>query len=174
VLVLAHTGPCRASEAASTVGIAGLVGIALFRPWRRPSLRGRLRALAVPLVLAAVVTATACSPKTGASSKRPTTTARIVIGSPTPNQETGPDITVQLQLIGGKVVQRTTGKLTPTDGHIHVSIDDKIVSMAYQTSQELKGLSPGSHVLTAEFVAVDHRSFKNPPKATVLFRVKAP
>jgi hypothetical protein len=55
-----------------------------------------------------------------------------------------------------------------------VSIDGKLVSMAYGESQDLHGLSAGQHVLAAEFVATDHLSFKNPVKATVLFTVKQP
>jgi hypothetical protein len=174
VLLFAHTGPCRASEAATTVGLASVIGVLLFRPWRRPSRRSRLFALGVPIVLAAVVTTGACSPKTGSSSNRPTTAARLVIESPQPNQVMPPDFALQLRLIGGQVVKRTTGKLSGTEGHIHVSIDNKLVSMAYGTSQDLHGLQPGNHVLLAEFVATDHRSFKNPQKATVLFSVKQP
>ena len=174
MLLLAHTGPCRASEAASTVGIASVLAIVVFRPWRRPSVRGRLTALGVPIVLAALVTAGACSSKTASSSTRPVTNARLVITTPQPNQVMPPDFTLQLQLIGARVVNRTTGKLSPTEGHIHVSIDGKLVSMAFGASQDLHGLTPGAHVLLAEFVATDHRSFKNPVKETAFFTVKSP
>lgn len=109
-----------------------------------------------------------------ASAERPTTTTRIQIEAPTPNQVTGPDVVARITLIGGRVVQRTTGKLTPDEGHIHVTVDGRLVSMTYQNEQEIKGLTPGPHSITAEFVAVDHAPFKNRPKAAVLFEVKVP
>jgi hypothetical protein len=174
VFVFAHTGPCRAPEAASTIGIASVIGIALFRPWRRPAGRSRISGLLVPVVLAALVTAGACSPKTGISSKRPTTAARLAIEAPAPNQVEPPDFTLKLTLIGARVVQRTTGRLVGTEGHIHVTIDGQLVSMAYGTSQDLHGIKAGSHTLQAEFVATDHRAFKNRVLATTFFTVQAP
>lgn len=172
MLLFAHTGGCRAPEAASTLGIAGVIGVLVFRPWRRTSARARVTALIAPLLLAAVVTGGACASKNQASSTRPTTPARLVIDYPQPNGQVSPDFTLQLHLIGGTVVSRTTGKLSSTEGHIHVSIDGKLVSMAFGTTQDLHGLEEGQHVLAAEFVATDHRSFKNPVKATVFFTVK--
>jgi hypothetical protein len=171
MLLFAHTGSCRAPEAASTLGIAGVIGLLLFRPWRRPAGKGRLLAVVAPLLLAAVVTGGACSSKNQASSTRPTTSARLVIDYPQPNNQVPPDFTLKLHLVGARVVSRTTGKLSPTEGHIHVSIDGKLVSMAYGESQDLHGLEGGQHVLAAEFVATDHRPFKNPIKATVFFTV---
>src|SRR4051812_38690262 len=112
------------------------------------------------------------SPTTAAS--RPATTAKLEIQQPTANEVTGPDITVVLEVIGGTVVSRTTGKLSPTEGHIHVSIDGKLVTMAYGTTQDLHDLTPGTHTLQAEFVALDHAPFRNRAVAQVLFTVKAP
>src|SRR5438093_6804853 len=89
-------------------------------------------------------------------STRPLTPARVQILSPTPNQETGPDITVELQLIGAKEVQPVEGEIRPDEGHIHVSLDGVVVAMAYGTTQTLKGLLPGQHSVQAEFVAIDH------------------
>jgi hypothetical protein len=174
VLLLAHTGPCRAPEVASTLGIGSVVGVLLFRPWRRRSVRDRLVALTAPLLLAAVVTGGACASKTGGSSgARPTTPARIAIDSPAPNEVTGANVTLRLRLTGGKVVPRTSGKLSPTEGHIHVMLDGKLVSMAYGTTQDLNGLKPGPHIVQAEFVATDHRPFVNRQVAAVSFTVKA-
>ena len=109
-----------------------------------------------------------------ASAERPTTTTRIQIEAPTPNEVTGPNIVARITLIGGRVVQRTTGKLTPDEGHIHVTLDGKLVSMTYQSEQAINGLTAGQHSITAEFVAVDHAPFKNRPKAAVLFEVRVP
>ena len=109
-----------------------------------------------------------------ASAERPTTTTRIQIETPTPNEVTGPDVVARITLIGGRVVQRTTGKLTPDEGHIHVTVDGKLVSMAYQNEQAINGLTAGQHSIEAEFVAVDHAPFKNRTKAAVLFEVRLP
>jgi hypothetical protein len=173
VVLLAHTGPCRPSEVGSTLGIAAVLGILLFRPWRRKSVRDRLTAFTVPLLLAAIVTGGACASKSSPSTTRPTTPARIAIETPTANEVTGPNVTVKVRVTGGEVVQRTTGKITPTEGHIHVMLEGKTIVMAYGTTEELKDLAPGPHTLQAEFVAVDHAPFKNRPVAAVLFTVRA-
>ena len=104
--------------------------------------------------------------------ERPTTQARIQIVAPTPNQETGPDVTVQVKLIGAKEVPQVTGPIKPDEGHIHVSLDGVVVAMAYGDSQTLKGLTPGQHSVQVDFVAVDHVPFKNRVTAAVLFTVK--
>ena len=96
---------------------------------------------------------------------------QIKIIEPTAGQTTGPDVIMQVALIGGRVVDRTSGPLTPDEGHIHLVVDGKTVSMAYRDTEELKGLTPGAHTLLAEFVAVDHNPFRNRPTASVIFTV---
>ena len=83
-------------------------------------------------------------------------------------------MTLRLRLDGATVVQRTTGKLTPTEGHIHVTLDGTLVAMPYGLTYDLHGLSPGGHTVQASFVAVDHAPFKNNPIAAVIFTVRAP
>jgi hypothetical protein len=135
----------------------------------------RLAAVLVPLLLAGL---TACSSdKKSAAPKvadRPATTARVQILSPTPFQETGPDVTVQVKLIGAKEVpqSQSTGPLNPEEGHIHVSLDGVLKAMAYGDSQELKDLPPGHHSVQVDFVAVDHVPFRNRVTAAVEFIVK--
>jgi hypothetical protein len=55
-----------------------------------------------------------------------------------------------------------------------VSLDGKLVSMAFTTTQDLHGLPPGLHTLQAEFVAIDHLPFNEAtrPLAFVQFTVK--
>ena len=100
----------------------------------------------------------------------------LQIVQPTANQVTPPDITLVVNVIGGTVVPaaqtKVTGKVPATQGHIHVSLDGTLVNMAYSTTQDLKGLKPGQHTLTAEYVAVDHIPFKNRPTAVVIFMVQ--
>jgi hypothetical protein len=104
--------------------------------------------------------------------ERPVTPARIQIVAPTPNQETGPDVTVQVRLIGAKEVPQQAGEVKPDEGHIHVLLDGAVVAMAYGDTQVLKGLTPGQHSVQVDFVAVDHVPFRNRVTAGVLFTVK--
>ncbi len=134
------------------------------------STRARALPCAVALVAVALV-AGACS--SGGSKDRPTTSARLQILEPEPNAVTGPDVTIQLALTGAQIVQASTGPLRGDQGHIHVSIDGKLISMAYGTTQDLHGLTPGPHTMTAEFVATDHQPFKNRVVAAVLFQVQS-
>jgi hypothetical protein len=135
------------------------------------------RAARGTLLGAALVVALAgCSSGSNSSSPqppaRPATSARIQLLSPTPNQETGPDVTVQVQLIGAHEVPASAGTIKPDEGHIHVSLDGTVVAMAYGDTQQLKGLTPGQHSVQVDFVAVDHIPFKNRVTAAVLFTVK--
>jgi hypothetical protein len=171
---------CTPPETVTTFGAGAAVAAIVARPWRKASaVRTRQRWL-LSAVLAVAVTAAGCgggssSPSSSAAStKRPTTPVRIQITAPTPNQVTGSDVTVAVNLIGGTAVQRTKGPLTPTEGHVHLMLDNKLVSMAYTTEQVLHGVAPGQHSIAAEFVAIDHQPFANRPKAAVLFEVKAP
>ena len=174
----AHLGRCTSAEAISTAAISGVLAVVLFRPWKKvSSMSARVTRLALPVLLAGTVTLSGCGAGKSSSSsgKRPTTPVRVQITQPTPNQViVGDKTTLVINLIGGTVVDRTNGPLTPTEGHIHVTLDGKLVSMAYQTTQELTGLTPGSHSATAEFVAVDHQPFQNRPTAAVIFQSQAP
>lgn len=136
-------------------------------------------ALVMPLFLLALVfllALGACSddkktsaPKAG---ERPTTQARIQIVSPTPNQVTGPDVTVTVNLIGAREVPQVTGEIKPDEGHIHIALDNNVVAMAYGDSHTLTGLTPGQHAIQVDFVAVDHVPFRNRVTAAVLFTVQ--
>ena len=135
----------------------------------RPFGRSALVASLLLLALSACSSDKNSAPKTP---ERPATQARIQILSPLPNQETGPDVVVQVRLIGAKEVPQVSGPLKPDEGHIHIALDGAVVAMAYQDTQTLKGLSPGQHSVQVDFVAVDHVPFKNRVTAAVLFTVK--
>ena len=141
----------------------------------------KITRLALPAVLAIAVTATGCGgskPSSSSTAKHPQSPVRIQITQPTPNQVTGNNVTLVVNLIGGTVVPaaQTTvkGTVPTTEGHIHVSLDGRLVNMAYSTTQVLppEQLTPGQHTVTAEFVAVDHVPFANRPTAAVLFTVQ--
>ena len=139
---------------------------------RRPS------RLLLAAVLALALLTTACAPDSSSSSNvtevtRPTTPAKLAILSPEPGSTTGSSVVLRLQLTGATVVSpsQVTG-VAPTEGHIHVSVDGKLVSMAFTLTQPLRGLSPGTHTVLATFVASDHRPFANRVIATVTFTVR--
>ncbi|GAC1316222.1 MAG: hypothetical protein NVSMB12_12760 [Acidimicrobiales bacterium] len=108
----------------------------------------------------------------GAGSSRPTTPARIQIVQPGPNDVSGANVHLVVDLIGAQVVAANAGPIRPDEGHIHVSLDGQLVSMAYGTTQDLPNTSPGPHSIQAEFVATDHQPFANRVVASVLFTVK--
>jgi hypothetical protein len=132
-------------------------------------------AVCVGVAIAAGLIPTACgsvAKSSATAGARPLTPARIQIISPTPNEVTGPDVTVQVDLIGAHEVQPSAGTIRPDEGHIHVSLDGTLVAMAYRTTQELKALAPGPHSVQIEFVAIDHQPFRNRVIAAMLFTVK--
>jgi hypothetical protein len=174
-LVLAHAGACSPREWASTVALLAVAVTAVVRPWRRDN---RSRAALTSLVLVGGLAFAGCgssAPTTKTTSAdRPTTAARLRIVRPVANEQTGADVAVELELTGGRVVPQTTGPLRGDEGHIHVSVDGKVVSMSFSnTTEQLHGLAPGPHTLQAEFVAADHVPFRNRVTAAVIFEVKA-
>jgi hypothetical protein len=178
VTLFAHVR-CTPPETVTTFGVGAAAAALVIRPWRKTTPPRSQQRSFLTLVLALIVTAAGCGGSTKSSSSttttaatRPATTATIQIVSPTPNQVSPPDVVVKVELTGGTVVQRTTGPLTPTEGHVHLTLDGKLVSMAYETEQVLPKVAPGQHAIEAEFVAVDHAPFSNRPKSAVLFEVK--
>lgn len=176
--VFAHSGPCHGGDALTTIGIGTLVGMLLFRPWRSAgtSSAARLSRWTLPVVLATVVTAGACGGGSGGSSgPRLNDDARLEIVAPAPSAIMPATFKLELNLIGAKVVPpEQTG--TPTrgdEGHIHVTLDGRLISMTYGLSQDLNNLAGGPHNLQAEFVATDHAPFANRVIVAVAFSVTA-
>jgi hypothetical protein len=130
--------------------------------------------LRAPIAAALLIVLAGCGSASPAARARPSTDAKLLILSPTPNQVTGPNITLQFQVTGGTVLPpaQATGPLRGDQGHIHVSLDGKLVQMAYSTHADLSGLSPGPHSVSASWVATDHLPFANRVVADVLFTVQ--
>jgi len=108
---------------------------------------------------------------------RPASTASITIVRPTSGEVVhGNQMEVVMTLPGGTIVNTTSTKLTPDTGHIHLSIDDRLVSMTYGLVQvlDVSDLAPGQHTLQAEFVAADHGPFDPRVLASVTFTKAAP
>jgi hypothetical protein len=134
------------------------------------------RALAIAAT-AVLLLVSGCGSSPASVSDRPSTSAQLQIVSPTANEVAGPDVTIQLSLTGARVVSTTnTGgsvRLPSDQGHVHVSVDGLLVSMAFGLSQQLPHLTAGPHSLQAEFVAIDHKPFSTRVVAAVLFQVRS-
>jgi hypothetical protein len=106
---------------------------------------------------------------------RPTTSAILSIVQPTEGATVDSDeLTVVLDLTGGRIIQDGSTTNEPDAGHLHVMIDGGSMSMSYGLEQTIPigDLAEGTHEIEAEFVAADHGSFAPPVTATSSF-VKA-
>jgi hypothetical protein len=144
--------------------------------------RGRAgrRAPVIGLWVVAVLFGAACGGSGSSASTttrlpaRPATTARLEITAPAPNQVTGRDVNLVVQLANAHLAPPglTGGILRGDRGHVHVSVDGQLVSMPYRLTDRLPPLAPGPHTVQAEFVASDHLPFSNRVVAAVTFRVR--
>jgi hypothetical protein len=130
----------------------------------------RYRSIARRLIssAAAGVLAAACSQPglpshaaapSGSLGPRPSSPATVQVVEPAANATvTGTSVHVVLKLTGATIVQQTTTDIKPDEGHVHLYVNNVLVSMNYGLEQDLP-VQPGSIVLKAEFVAADHAPF---------------
>lgn len=140
------------------------------------SMRGARRLLLAAAAAAAAALLAGCSAKTQSSAppapERPSSTAKLTILSPAPGASiSGKTLHVRLALTGAVIVPQTSTHLTPGRGHVHLLLDGRVVSMAYGLNQDV-AVTPGPHLLQAEFVATDHFPFNPRVIATVTFTVQ--
>ena len=114
------------------------------------------------------------SSPTPTSANRPASPAKLSIVSPR-NGQIVHGTTVELKVIlkDAKIVPATTADIVPDEGHLHVILDDRLISMTGDTQQLIGDLTPGQHLLKVEFVASDHAPFDPRVIAAVAFEVKA-
>lgn len=142
----------------------------------------RIRAkTALPAVLALALLTAACTGGSAAPSSTPpptsaqriASTGTLTIVSPTNGQVIqGSTVDLKVDLKGATIVPLTTTVLKPDEGHIHVSMDDQLVSMTTGTELQIPNVAPGHHLITVEFVATDHGPFDPRVLAVVSFEVK--
>ncbi|HKN48920.1 MAG TPA: hypothetical protein VJ010_01690 [Actinomycetota bacterium] len=145
-----------------------------------------IRGIRTVLVVAAIVLAgalTACSkgsaaspggsPSASSPAVRLSSTAQLAIVSPKNGQViAGSSVDLRVSLKGARIVPATTTHLVPDQGHLHVFLDNQIVSMTFGLNQTIPGVSPGQHVLRVEFVASDHGPFDPRVFVSVVFEVR--
>src|SRR2546422_5221085 len=85
---------------------------------------------------------------------------------------TGSTLHVVLSLKDAVIVKQTSTDIRPDQGHVHLYVNNVLVSMNYGLVQDLP-VHRGTYVLKAEFVASDHAPF-NPRvySPAVVFTVK--
>jgi hypothetical protein len=99
------------------------------------------------------------SPAPGSSGVRLSSPAVIRVLQPAAGASlTGASVHVVLSLDGAQIVSATTTNIRPDQGHIHLYVDNVLVSMNYGLEQDI-AVHPGTYVVKAEFVAADHAPF---------------
>jgi hypothetical protein len=142
-------------------------------------LPGRKRMLGVPLVVvAAGIGASPFIFRFGVprmAAIRITSSARVEVDQPQAGAFIrGKSIDVRVRLTGGRIVAKTTTRLRPDEGHLHLSIDGRLSQMSIKESQrfDVGGLSAGPHLLEVEFVAADHGPFRPRVRSFTRFTVE--
>lgn len=118
--------------------------------------------------------ATGSPPTPTVSTDRPASTAKLAIVSPKNGQVVnGTTVQMKVSLKDATIVQSTTTDIVPDEGHLHVILDDQLISMTGETTQLLANLTPGQHLLKVEFVANDHAPFDPRVITAAAFEVQA-
>ena len=113
------------------------------------------------------------SPSPSPAAERPSSTADLAIVQPkTGRVVEGSTVLLQVSLEGAKLVPQTTTDIAPDEGHLHVLLDDQLISMTEGLEQEITDVAPGNHRITVEFVASDHVPFDPRVVAVVAFEVQ--
>ena len=105
---------------------------------------------------------------------RPSSAAVVSIVKPVSGTAvTGSTVHVVLSLTGATIVTQTSTDIRPDQGHVHLYVDNVLVSMNYGLSiHPLTNVKPGNHTLEVEFVASDHRPWNPRIIQEVVFVVK--
>ncbi len=135
-------------------------------PSLRPLNRTSLPALVVTflaLLLAAcagpTVTLTPAASAGSSLGPRPSSFATIEFLEPEQGATvTGAAVHVVIDLQGGVIVTEATQAIRPDEGHLHLYVNNQLVSMNYGLEQDVP-VNPGTIVIKAEFVAADHAPF---------------
>jgi hypothetical protein len=79
---------------------------------------------------------------------------------------------LEVSLTGARLTSVTSQDISPTEGHLHVSVDGRLISMTSGVTQTLPDLEPGRHTIRVEFVAADHLPFDPRVVTEAFFEVK--
>ena len=97
--------------------------------------------------------------RSGSLGPRPASPAVVEILQPAANTTVnGTKVHVVLKLTGATIVTQTSTNIRPDQGHLHLYVNNVLVSMNYGLQQDIT-VQPGTIALKAEFVAADHAPF---------------
>jgi len=114
------------------------------------------------------------TPSPSGPAERPSSTADLAIVRPQTGEVVeGTTIVLRVSLDGARIVPQTTTDISPDEGHLHVLLDDQLISMTEGLEQEIVDVAPGTHRITVEFVASDHVPFDPRVVTVVAFEVQA-
>jgi hypothetical protein len=179
--VQAHGGDLGATTPADLAVIAGgvvimVIGITILLLARNSSEKKRYSKLGAPLVAAGLFVALlgpGLIPSSPSVCSRPTTAAKVEILSPDEGELLeSPEVAVQVSLRGAKLSDVSSSTNTEGSGHLHLTLDNKVISMTSEMSQTIIA-EPGEHLLEAEFLANDHGPFCKRVRDAVSFSVGA-
>ena len=104
---------------------------------------------------------------------RPSSTAVLKVLEPQPGAVVnGSSLTVKVEVTGARILTAASTELRPDTGHVHLAIDGVTKTLLAGTSYTLTDLTPGTHLLQAEFAAADHGPFNPRVIVTVTFTVE--
>jgi hypothetical protein len=110
---------------------------------------------------------------TAPNSDRPSSTAKLSIVLPKVGEVVhGSNVDLRVKLQDAKLVPATTTHIVPDEGHLHVILDDTLISMTQGLEQTIPDVAPGEHRIMVEFVASDHAPFDPRVVSVVAFEVK--
>ena len=110
---------------------------------------------------------------TETSQDRPASTAKLSIVEPKVGEVVhGSKVFLRVSLKDAKLVPATTTNIVPDEGHLHVLLDDELISMTEGLQQIIPNVAPGPHRIQVEFVASDHAPFDPRVVSVVAFVVK--
>lgn len=102
--------------------------------------------------------------------ERIASTAKMSILEPAQGDEiTAPRMRVRISLEGGRIIPQATTTVKPDEGHVHLSLNGELSTMTYGLDQEID-ITPGTHILQAEYVAGDHAPFN--PRIIAVRRIE--
>jgi hypothetical protein len=109
---------------------------------------------------------------TGSSAERPSSPAQLSIASPTVGEVVeGSTVDLRVELQNATLVPGSSTEIVPDEGHLHVLLDDTLISMTEGLEQQIPDVPPGEHLITVEFVATDHVPFDPRVVTVVSFEV---
>lgn len=101
---------------------------------------------------------------------RPSSSGTLTVVSPKQGETVeGGSVLLELGLTGARIVPVTTSNLKPNEGHVHVLLDGRLVTMTSSLEERIPNVPAGAHVIRAEFVASDHAPFNPRVVAEVSF-----